>query len=563
MFNNKLLQEQLQKARRLAEESDAKRRATQIGLHYLDIVSTRVPTELKAMQKISEIEARKALLIPLHLTKTKIVVAAFDPRLPETHTIIESLKAEGFSVEVCVVSRLSLEHGWSYYKYVPEETREISGKVDINEENLRIILGEVKTLKDLESHLANFSSPFISQMLEIILAGAMALKASDIHMEPIDEAGILRLRIDGILHTAFDKFSLHVYKSVITRIKLLSGLKLNITNEPQDGRFTIGLSDRDIEVRTSIIPSEYGETVVMRILDPLALKANLEDLGWRKDDLVIVKEIIDQPNGLILNTGPTGSGKTTTLYAFLKSVRSPEIKIITVEDPIEYHLEGVSQTQVNSNANYTFASGLRSILRQDPDVILIGEIRDKETAEIALESSLTGHLVFSTLHTNDAIGAIPRFLDLGAKPNILGPALSLIIAQRLVRVLCKKCREELPLSEEVKTGIRSFVEKLSPRVDKSLYNDAHVFLSKGCPDCGGLGYKGRISIFELFVVNDAIRELIYKNPTEMDLFKLARTQGMVTMQEDGFLKVVLGITSIDEVERATGTIQWLKKINKQ
>ncbi|TSC52777.1 MAG: Uncharacterized protein LiPW41_147 [Parcubacteria group bacterium LiPW_41] len=562
MFNNKLLQEQLQKARRFAEESDAKRRAAQIGLHYLDIVSTRVPTELKAMQKISEISARKALLVPLHITKTKIVVAAFDPRLPEAHTIIESLKAEGFSVEIYVVSRLSLEHGWGYYKYVPEETKEISGKVDINEENLRIILGEVKTLKDLESHLANFSSPFISQMLEIILAGAMALKASDIHMEPVDETGILRLRIDGILHTVFDKFSLHVYKSVITRIKLLSNLKLNITNEPQDGRFTIGLSDRDIEVRTSIIPSEYGETVVMRILDPLSLKVNLEDLGWRKDDLIIVKETIDQPNGLILNTGPTGSGKTTTLYAFLKSVSTPEIKIITVEDPIEYHLDGVSQTQVNSNANYTFASGLRSILRQDPDVILIGEIRDKETAEIALESSLTGHLVFSTLHTNDAIGAIPRFLDLGAKPNILGPALSLIIAQRLVRVLCKKCKEEIPLSSGVLSGIDSFIKNLSSRVDKSLYTNPHMFSAKGCTECAGLGYKGRISIFELFVVNDAIRELIYKDPTEMDLFKSAKNQGMVTMQEDGFLKVLQGITTIEEVERATGTIQWLKEINK-
>lgn len=558
MFNNKLLQEQLQKARRFAEESDAKRRAIQIGFPYLDIVSTRVPTELKAMQKISETDARKALLVPLHYNKEKIVIAAFDPRLPEAHTIIEKLRAAGSAVEIHIVSRVSLEHGWSYYKYVPDETKEIAGKVDINEENLNIILGEVKTLKDLESHLANFSSPFISQMLEIILAGAMALKASDIHMEPANEMSVLRLRIDGILHTAFEKFSPHIYKSLITRIKLLSSLKLNIVNEPQDGRFTIGLSNRDIEVRTSIIPSEYGETIVMRILDPLALKVNLEDLGWRKDDLTIVKEAINQPNGLILNTGPTGSGKTTTLYAFLKSVYSSEIKIITVEDPIEYHLEGISQTQVNSNANYTFASGLRSILRQDPDVILIGEIRDKETAEIALESSLTGHLVFSTLHTNDAVGAIPRLLDLDAKPNILGPALTLIIAQRLVRVLCTKCRESTEISSDLKNKLQSFIETLPSRIDKSLYTNPQIYTPRGCPDCGGLGYRERISIFELFVVTDTMRELIYKNPTEMELFKLARTQEMVTMQEDGILKVLLGITSIEEIERATGTIHWLK-----
>jgi len=558
MFNNKLLQEQLQKARRFAEESDAKRRAIQIGFPYLDIVSTRVPTELKAMQKISETDARKALLVPLHYNKEKIVIAAFDPRLPEAHTIIEKLRTAGSTVEIHIVSRISLEHGWSYYKYVPDETKEIAGKVDINEENLNIILGEVRTLKDLESHLANFSSPFISQMLEIILAGAMALKASDIHMEPANDMSVLRLRIDGILHTAFEKFSPHIYKSLITRIKLLSSLKLNIVNEPQDGRFTIGLSNRDIEVRTSIIPSEYGETIVMRILDPLALKVNLEDLGWRKDDLIIVKEAINQPNGLILNTGPTGSGKTTTLYAFLKSVYSSEIKIITVEDPIEYHLEGISQTQVNSNANYTFASGLRSILRQDPDVILIGEIRDKETAEIALESSLTGHLVFSTLHTNDAVGAIPRLLDLDAKPNILGPALTLIIAQRLVRVLCTKCRESTEISSDLKNKLQSFIETLPSRIDKSLYINPQIYTPRGCPDCGGLGYRERISIFELFVVTDTMRELIYKNPTEMELFKLARTQEMVTMQEDGILKVLLGITSIEEVERATGTIHWLK-----
>lgn len=556
MFNSKLLQEQLQKARRFAEENDAKRRAVQIGASYLDIITTHVPTELKAMKRVPENEARKALLVPLHITKSKIVIAAFDSRLPETHAIIERLKSEGLQVEIRIVSKSSLEHGWGYYKYVPEDTKEISGKVDVNEENLGIILGAVKTLSDLEEHLKNFSSPFVSQMLEIILAGAMALKASDIHLEPIDEAGVLRLRIDGILHTVFDKFSPHIYKSVITRIKLLSNLKLNIVNEPQDGRFTIGLKNRDIEVRTSIIPSEYGETVVMRILDPSALKVNLEDLGWRKDDLAIIKEVINQPNGLILNTGPTGSGKTTTLYAFLKSVRSSEIKIITVEDPIEYHLEGVSQTQVNSNANYTFASGLRSILRQDPDVILIGEIRDQETAEIALESSLTGHLVFSTLHTNDAIGAIPRFLDLGAKPNILGPALTLVIAQRLVRVLCKECRERIEPTKELTSTISQFINKLPNRIDKSAYTNIEMYSAKGCPSCAGLGYHGRVSIFELFLVNNDIKELIYKNPTEMQLFTSARSQGMVTMQEDGLLKVLQGITTTDEVERATGTIKW-------
>lgn len=557
MFNKKLLDEQMLKAKRLAEEADAKRRAEQLHLPYLDLISVRVPTEIKAMQKVKEADAKKSQLIPIQIVKKKLVVAVFDPRIPETAKILDQLRAAGNDVDVRITSRTSLDHGWSYYKFVPEDVKEIAGKVDINEENLRAILGAVKTLEDLKYQLENFSSPFVSHMLEIVLAGALALKASDIHMEPGEEAGVLRLRIDGLLHNAFEKFAPHVYKSVVTRIKLLSNLKLNISNEPQDGRFTIGLKDRDIEVRTSIIPSEYGETVVMRILDPFALKANLEELGWREDDLKIIKETIERPNGLILNTGPTGSGKTTTLYAFLKSVRSTEIKIITVEDPIEYHLEGVSQTQVNSNANYTFASGLRSILRQDPDVILIGEIRDAETAEIALNAALTGHLVFSTLHTNDAVGAIPRFLDLGAKPNILGPALTLVIAQRLVRVLCPKCKTQKELTDAQKEKIKTFISSLPARVNKTPYEIPTIYEPKGCEACGGLGYRGRISIFELFIVSTEIEELIYKNPSEIDLFKFARNQGMVTMQEDGLLKVFRGVTSVEEVERTTGIAKWL------
>ena len=294
----------------------------------------------------------------------------------------------------------------------------------------------------------------------------------------------------------------------------------------------------------------------MRILDPNALKVNLEDLGWRADDLAIVQGEIKKPNGLILNTGPTGSGKTTTLYAFLKHVWRSEIKIITVEDPIEYHLEGTSQTQVDPEANYTFASGLRAILRQDPNIILVGEIRDKETAEIALNASLTGHIVFSTLHTNDAVGAVPRLLDLGIPPQILGPALSLVIAQRLVRVLCEKCRVPSPLGKEDTARIEKLLKGLPTRVDRSPYAKPTVFTAKGCPECKNLGYRGRTSIFELFTVTKDIEEAIYKNPTEIDLARLAREGGMTTMQEDGTLKVLRGVTSFEEVERVTGPLRW-------
>ncbi|MGC9610664.1 MAG: GspE/PulE family protein [Minisyncoccia bacterium] len=556
MFPPKSLDDQLQKQNREAEEKDAKRRAKKYGLDYLDLISTKTPTEIKAMELVPEEDAKAALLVPIQLVRKILVVAAFDPNEEKAKKIIDALK-EKFAVKVAIVSLTGLKHAWDYYQYVSVQ-KEISGRVDIDEEKIIEAQGKVKDLNDLTNDIKNFQSPYTSQVLEIILSGAMALRASDIHLEPNERFGVLRLRVDGLLHVAYSELNLLIYKSIITRIKLLSNLKLNIQDRPQDGRFTISLKDRLIEIRTSIIPSEYGETTVLRILDPISLKTNLEDLGWREDDLAITETEIRKPNGLILNTGPTGSGKTTTLYAFLRKVSRPEIKIITVEDPIEYHLAGISQTQVDQSAGYTFASGLRSILRQDPNVILVGEIRDKETAEIALNASLTGHLVFSTLHTNDAVGAIPRLLDLGIQTNVLGPSLSLIIAQRLVRRLCPECKIKVEIDSGFKEKIEKFLSALPARVSKKDYLKYQIYKPAGCNKCGHLGYKGRVSIFELLRVDEKMETEIYKNPTEIELKKLAEEQGMVTMQEDGVLKALLGITSLEEVERLTGEIFWGK-----
>jgi type II secretory ATPase GspE/PulE/Tfp pilus assembly ATPase PilB-like protein len=559
MLQTKDLEERLAKQRKEAEEADAKRRAEAFKVPYIDLVSVKVPTEIRAMQLVPEAEAREALLVPLQLVRKKLLLAVFNPEKPEAKAIIEKMR-KSYTVEVVVVSLASLNHGWSYYRYVPEEEKEISGKVQIDHTRLEELKGKMTNLDDVKRTIADFKSPLTSQVLEIVIAGGLALRASDIHFEPREGGGTLRYRIDGLLYAAYDGFLAPTFHSLITRVKLLSNLKLNVTAEPQDGRFTIDLEDRDIEVRTSLIPSEYGETAVLRILDPNALAVNLEDLGWRPDDLAIVKGEIKKPNGLILNTGPTGSGKTTTLYAFLKHVWKPEIKIITVEDPIEYHLQGISQTQVDPEANYTFASGLRAILRQDPNIILVGEIRDKETAEIALNASLTGHIVFSTLHTNDAVGAVPRLLDLGIQPQILGPALSLIIAQRLVRVLCPHCRIPVELTVEERGALKEFIEALPARVDRAPYETPTVFAPKGCPECKNLGYWGRTSIFELFIVSKEIEESIYKNPTELDLIRLARAGGMTTMQEDGTLKALRGVTSFDEVERVTGPLLWRERL---
>lgn len=549
---------QLFAQRRAAEEADAKRRAAEIGAPYLDLVSVSVPTEIDAMQLVSETESRESLIVPLQLLKKKLTLAALDTRLPQTAALFKKLKDAGYELEIFITSKNGLEHAWDHYQFVPvRETEKITGSFNLDSKNLEAALKSVDSLQKFTAAIEKVPTAFTSEILEFILSGALSLKSSDIHLEPVAGGGLVRFRLDGVLKDAYSGLDSKIFHSIITRLKLLSGLKINLSDEPQDGRFTFRLENREIEVRLSIIPSEYGQTAVLRILDPKSLVSELTKLGFRPDDLSIVEEELKKPDGLILNTGPTGSGKTTTLYAFLQKVRSPEIKIITVEDPIEYRLAGISQTQVDPEAGYTFASGLRSILRQDPDVILIGEIRDGETAEIGLNAALTGHLVFSTLHTNDAVGAIPRLLELGSRPQTIGPALSLVIAQRLVRRLCENCRKPVVLSANQEKQLKEFLSGLPKRVDQQNFSEIKIFQAVGCEKCHDSGYAGRVSIFELFRVTDPEEEAIYKDPTEIELKHLAKAQGMVTMQEDGVLKIIQGTTTFSEVERLTGPISWL------
>jgi len=397
----------------------------------------------------------------------------------------------------------------------------------------------------------DFQNQPIAFLADIIFAGAVANRVSDIHFEPEAEAIKIRYRIDGLLND-LTTISSDYYKLLLSRLKLLANLKLNVTDRPQDGRFSLAFAQKDIEVRASLVPSEYGETLVLRLLDPQSI-LNLEDLGMRPDDLAMVNEELAAPNGMILNTGPTGSGKTTTLYAFLKKKQTPGIKIITIEDPIEYHLEGVEQTQVVADGDYNFANGLRAILRQDPDVILIGEIRDQETAAIAIQAALTGHLVFSTVHANEAAGAIPRLLDLEAKTTSIGPALNLVMAQRLVRQLCADCKKPKTITAELQEQLEKILSTLPSRVDKSKVQDVKLFDPAGCNSCNHTGYQGRIGIFELLRVGSEVEALIEKQASETEIQQLAISrQAMVTMQQDGFYKATQGITTLEEVEAATG-----------
>ncbi|OGC84458.1 hypothetical protein A3F55_00560 [Candidatus Adlerbacteria bacterium RIFCSPHIGHO2_12_FULL_53_18] len=389
----------------------------------------------------------------------------------------------------------------------------------------------------------------VTRILEVILAGGLSTGASDIHFEPEEAAVRLRYRLDGVLLDVLT-FDHETYRLALSRLKLLSGLKLNITDEAQDGRFSIKIKGSEIELRTSILPGNYAETLVLRILNPASIGVQLEELGLEEDLRLRIEKEILKPNGMILTTGPTGSGKTTTLYAFLRKVNSPQTKIITIEDPIEYHLKGLVQTQVDKKT-YTFAAGLRSALRQDPDIIMIGEIRDGEVATTAVNAALTGHLVFSTLHTNNAAGSFPRLIDLGVDEKVLSSSVNVAMAQRLVRKLCNACKKQRAASTEEKTLIDKILagvvnRALIPQDTSMVYGATE---GGTCPECHGRGYKGRIGIFEAIFMDGAIETILREKPSEREIAEAAKPQGIPTMPQDGILKVLRGVTSLEELKR--------------
>jgi type II secretory ATPase GspE/PulE/Tfp pilus assembly ATPase PilB-like protein len=380
------------------------------------------------------------------------------------------------------------------------------------------------------------------------MAAAIKSGSSDVHIEAEEKEIKVRFRIDGILHDAV-VLSSDLWKKIISRMKILSAVKINVSDKPQDGRITIFTKKERIDIRASFLPTAYGESVVMRLLRSSSVGMAFEDLGIRSRAYEQLRREVERPNGMIITTGPTGSGKTTTLYAILKKLNKAETKIITIEDPIEYQLNGVNQSQTSEK--YTFAHGLRSIVRQDPDVIMVGEIRDLETAEIAIQAALTGHLVLSTIHTNDAAGTVPRFLSMGTKPFLLAPALNAIIGQRLVRVNCKHCSAPEELNEEKLSRVKEILEKLpAEEKEKIDFNNLKFVRGRGCPACQNIGYKGRIGIYEIMTMNAELEKIILSgNASEYDMRDSGTKNGMVTMVQDGLLKALDGITSVDEVFR--------------
>src|SRR3989344_5267758 len=408
-FNDEKEEKQVDVLRKKEEEDLARILSERYEVNYGDLSGVTINTD--ALRLLPEERARATKTAPFKMVGKLLSLAVQAPQKEETKQIIKELEEAGYKVTVYMVSMASLEKAWGRYKDLSFAMATTAGSLDISNEEIQALVLKVKTIHDIQTLVddtINVKRVYrISKIIGIMMAGAIALEASDIHIEPEDKATRLRYRLDGVLVDIII-FDHETYHLILSRIKLLSGLKLNVKETAQDGRFSVVIKDKEIEIRTSILPGAYGESIVMRVLNPDTIAAPLEDLGIPPKLMKIFEHEMSKPNGMILTTGPTGSGKTTTLYAFLKKVYEPGTKVVTIEDPIEYHLEGIVQTQVEADKGYTFASGLRSTLRQDPDVILVGEIRDTETAEIAIHAALTGHLVFSTLHTNNASGVFPR-----------------------------------------------------------------------------------------------------------------------------------------------------------
>jgi type IV pilus assembly protein PilB len=560
------------KAREVEDEDIAHKIAEDFNLPFIDLTGYAI--EFTALGAIPEGDSHEGEIAGYHSAGKRLFVAVTNPVNPKTKQVLAQLKQRDYIVTVFVTTHKGMRRAWSRYADMRDGSAVESGVVSVNDKLINEWIQIIKSVEDFKTEAAKVlgEKSSTTKVFEVILAGAYALGVSDIHVEPENESIRVRMRLDGMLHDVLEipLQTFHFFKS---RLKILAGVKLNHDAKAQDGRFTIRIADKEVEVRVSLIPGQYGESTVMRLLDPDNIKVDLEVLGYEPYLKKIVFEAISKPNGIVLLTGPTGSGKTTTLYAAMQKIYSEDMKIITIENPIEYKVKGVVQTQVDETSmgeggNYSFGSAMRAILRQDPDVIMVGEIRDAETADTAVNAALTGHLVFSTLHTNTAAGAIPRLIGMKVNPKILGSALSLSLAQRLLRKICVNCKVDYTPTDDEKRLIDNIVAEFNESDKKKVFLEefmtptptlpkgegevpnAHFYKllkkGKGCSVCNGYGYKGRLAVHEGIQMNREIEELAGNNPSERDIQKLAGKQGFLTLREDALLKILRGITTVEE-----------------
>ncbi len=542
---------QLLVAEKLMDDEDvAKARAAFLNLPYVDLTNVIAPDEVV---DIIPLESRQFYkMIPYELKGKELKVAIIDPSNIQALEALEFLgQKNNYQVRVYVASQSGLE------AFLTGNKQNIKSVVGQALEDLAEKEHEEKAHKTAQLQLsekqqvAPIEDAPIIKIVDVILSNAIESKASDIHIEPSENDVRVRYRIDGILHTSL-RLPKNVLNAIVSRIKILSTLKIDETRLPQDGRFHVDLGKKSVDLRVSTLPLMFGEKIVMRILDKTTKVPTLEELGLRGTGLKWVVENIQKTHGVFLITGPTGSGKSTTLYSILTIRNTTEVNIVTLEDPVEYFIEGVNQSQIKPEIGLTFASGLRSILRQDPNIVMVGEIRDEETAELAVHAALTGHLVFSTLHTNNAVGAIPRLMNMGIEQFLLSASINLIMAQRLIRKLCNDCKRETKINpvlqkefeQVLQTSPKEYLDGLDPKKLKA-------YEAVGCDKCGHIGYKGRMGIFEVLPMFDELQELLFGKTPAFKIYEAAAKLGMITMKQDGLIKVLRGETTIEEIGRVT------------
>lgn len=550
--SGKSLTELLVEKRLVNERDIAEAKAKVLGITYFS--ESKISVEPELLTLISVDLARNYEVIPLSLDKEKKILSLIMVKPEDLSTVDFFQKRTGYQIKSLLTSKENLDVLIANV-YSQSLSGEISGVLkrgkEVSEDDgVRLVTAD--TISQI------IKEPKIVEIVRKILEHAIRLRASDIHIEPMENITRVRYRIDGILE---EKLTLDkdYHASLISRIKILAGMKIDEKRVPQDGRFNFQSEWGEVDLRISSLPTVNGEKIVMRLLKKTDKVPTLSELGLRGKALTTLEESIRIPHGIILATGPTGSGKTTTLYSILTMVNSPKVNIVALEDPVEYQIAGVNQVQINPQAGLSFASGLRSFLRQDPNVIMVGEIRDEETAQLAVQASLTGHLVFSTVHTNSAAGALPRLLDMGAEPFLLSSSMTAVIGQRVLRTICDKCKKAYVPDENVIKDVQEVLGKLldgwkgtNPELaEEAKKNNVPFMLHKGegCDKCGGVGYFGRVGIYEVLKVTDKIARLIMERADASTVEDAAKEDGMIIMKQDGYLKVLEGVTSLEEVIR--------------
>lgn len=527
-------------------ERELRFKAASQGFGYIDLFG--FPIDTNDLIKISKADAVKNGIGIFEIDKKLMKLATVEYNPNKQQKIIDEFTQKGYEVKIYICSPDSFEKLIKTYDYVVSR-RDSSTGLEINPERLEKLYQKDLSPQTVGELLEGQENLTTTDIFEILLVTAYKNKASDVHFEPEKENCSIRIRLDGVLHE-FARVEREIQKKLESRIKIVSDLKINVDNVPQDGRFTFTIFGKNIDVRVSLLPSNYGYSIVLRLLGTGNVALDLEALGYIGLAKARVEKEIVRSQGLILATGPTGSGKTTSLYTILKILNNGETKIITLEDPVEYKLDGVSQTQIDAAAGYTFASGLRSILRQDPDAVMVGEIRDEDTAKTAIEASMTGHKVLSTIHTNDAVGAIPRLMEMGIHGYALADSISMIMGQRLTRRLCPHCRRKAELTAIQQEIVNEALSTLPQNHGFDIPENPTFYVSDGCEKCNFTGYLGRIGAYEVLTMTDGLKQLLNTpNPSFVDMRKVAIEEGMVTMVQDAVLKAMNGLTDLNEVQR--------------